>query len=139
MGLNDYARALLAWPGFAPSPRQTAKLEVLTVGELGFADGATLEQLWQRVRELGLQLCPLDLAPAWRLVYLDQPEEVETARHKAPRGSITVLSPPPSDADEFPKGFYLRRMDGQLWLRGYTCGLDVVWQPDAVLAALISP
>ncbi|MEI8095840.1 MAG: hypothetical protein WCG80_16645 [Spirochaetales bacterium] len=90
---NDYARTLFAWPGFAPSHRQTTRGEVLAVGELGFADGANLAQLWQRVRELGLHL-----GPAWRLVYLDQSEEVEIERHKAPRGSITVLSPRPSDA-----------------------------------------
>jgi hypothetical protein len=32
--------------------------------------------------------------------------------------------------DEFPKGFYLRRIDGVLWLRGYRSGPAHVWSPD---------
>ena len=35
-----------------------------------------------------------------------------------------------SDDDEVPKGFYLRRIEGVLWLRGYRAGAEHVWSPD---------
>jgi hypothetical protein len=37
------------------------------------------------------------------------------------------MSPMLSPEDEFPKGFYLRRIKGELWLRGYRAGAEHVW------------
>jgi hypothetical protein len=134
---NLLAEKLFASEHFAPTKtRQVASVVEVTLAELGLPDGGDLTQIAARVLQLGLQACPLDLAPHWRLQYVDQPEEVETGKNKAPKGSITVLSPPLSDDEEFPKGFYLRRAGGRLWLRGYTCGMDVNWEPDAVVAVI---
>lgn len=42
----------------------------LSVGKLGFPDGATTRQIFERASELDLELCPLELGPHLRLVYL---------------------------------------------------------------------
>lgn len=105
----------------------------LTVRNIGFPDGATTAQIFKRANELGLELCPLELGPHLRLEYLDQPEGYlgkPFRQHQAPYGSITIASEMVSKDEEFPKGFYLRRIKGVLWLRGYRAGDKHVWEPD---------
>ena len=42
-----------------------------------------------------------------------------------------VPDPPPlDDTDETPKGFYLRRIDGVPWLRGYWSWPGHLWSPE---------
>ena len=92
-----------------------------------------LPSFMQRSAELGLSLCPLELAPHLRLQYLDQPEGYSghpPSQHRAPPGSITVASAQLSEDDDLPKGFYLRRIEGVLWLRGYRCGAEHIWSPE---------
>ena len=106
----------------------------LTVAELGLADGGTMAEILERAAARGLGPCPLELGPHLRLQLLDQPEGAigQHARpHAAPVGSITVVSAPlaPGD-DDVPKGFYLRRIEGVLWLRGYVAPDDHVWARD---------
>jgi hypothetical protein len=83
--------------------------------------------------EYGLDLCPLELGPHLRLQYREQPEGylgLPVRQHQAPSGAITIASAPLSDDDTVPKGFYLRRIQGVLWLRGYRAGADHNWEPD---------
>ena len=35
---------------------------------------------------------------------------------------------------DYPKGFYLRVVDGVTWLRGYRCDDEYVWPAGSVLA-----
>ena len=131
--LNAYAQDLFAHSGFttAPVTSDLATVE-LAVRSLGYARGATLAQLHERAAELGLGLCPLELGPQLRLHFLDQPEGHlghPASSHQAPPGSLTVASRPLTDDYETPKGFYLRRIDGVLWLRGYRCAPDDLWSP----------
>ncbi|WP_171027542.1 hypothetical protein [Pseudarthrobacter sp. NamE2] len=35
-----------------------------------------------------------------------------------------------SQDDEYPKGFYLRVVDGQKWLRGYQYDDEYIWSPN---------
>lgn len=105
----------------------------LTVRDLCFPQGATSVQLFNRASELGLELCPLELGPHLRLQYLDQPEGYlgkPLRQHQAPYGSITIASKIFTEDEDFPKGFYLRRIDGVLWLRGYRAGRQHVWNPE---------
>jgi hypothetical protein len=69
------------------------------------------------------------------MLFLDQREgaAVSTAREGAPPGAITVASSPLDDSDETPKGFYLRRADGVLWLRRYWSSSGHIWSPEDVL------
>ncbi len=131
--LNQAGQTLFAHDEFQTSEiisvRQTVEISVCN---LGYAQGATMTQIHERSAELGLTLCPLELGPHFRLQYLDQPEGHwghPPSQNRAPPGSITVASPQLTD-DDLPKGFYLRRIEGVLWLRGYHSGTEHLWSPD---------
>lgn len=136
--LNDYAGILLQSEGFPTTPPGSrADVLELPVSGLGFATGATLAELAERARGLGLGDCPLDLAPWLRLTYRDQAEFADVGKNQAPAGSVTVVSAPLRADDEFPRGFYLRVLAGEPWLRGYVCPADHVWRPADRLAFLV--
>ena len=48
---------------------------------------------------------------------------------EAPQGAVTVASPVADPDPGQPKGYYLRNVGGQLWLRGYICDDEYIWQP----------
>jgi hypothetical protein len=135
--LNQAAESLFADHRFTPHDQQRViEIAARSVAELGFDDGGTYEQLVTRARELGLVECPLELGPHLRMQFLDQPEGapgLPRTRHQAPPGSITIASTPLDDQDETPKGFYLRRINGALWLRGYWSWAGHIWNPQDVL------
>jgi hypothetical protein len=126
--LNEAGRTLFAHGKFTTSPASFSLATVeLAVANLGYERGATFAQIKARAAELGLMMCPLELGPHLRLHLLDQPEGhlgQPPSKHRAPPGSITVASDPLSDDYETPKGFYLRRIEGVLWLRGYWSAPD---------------
>ncbi|QSO45827.1 helicase [Alicyclobacillus mengziensis] len=133
--MNESAERLFADDKFSTSDTKYIVQTVeLTVRDLGFPDGATMNEIFNRATDLGLALCPLELAPHLRLAYLDQPEGYlghPLTQHQAPSGSITIASAMLTEDDDFPKGFYLRRIHGLLWLRGYRADhLQHLWNPD---------
>lgn len=133
--LNDYARILLESERFPVSPPglRADVLEVAVAG-LGFPAGATMDELRGRAGELGLGDCPLDLAPWLRLTFRDQQAFADTGKNRAPAGSVTVVSAPMHADEAFPKGFYLRVLAGEPWLRGYVSPADHRWCPEDRLA-----
>jgi len=136
--LNQAAEALFGDRRFTVlSHPQVLEIVPVSVADLGFGEGATYAQLAARALESGLVECPLELGPHLRMQFPDQPEGAvgrPATRGRAPPGSITVASPPLDDADETPKGFYLRRADGVLWLRGYWSWPGHLWGPERVIA-----
>lgn len=134
VSLNESADRLFASDRFTTAPMRQALTTVeLTVRDLGFPQGATTAAMYARAATLGLSLCPVELGPHLRLKYLDQPEGYwgqPLRQHQAPSGSITIASAPLIPDDDFPKGFYLRRIQGELWLRGYRAGPEHVWNAD---------
>lgn len=129
--VNDLGERLLASDKFTTSKAKHLLQTVeLTIGNLGFSNGATTPEIFKRATELGLGLCPCELGPYLRLVYLDQPEGSlgnSVRSNQAPSGSITIASAPLIEDHSFPKGFYLRRIEGVLWLRGYVADDRHVW------------
>lgn len=120
ISMNTQAETLLT---VLPEPvRKPVNLSTVTlsVRQLGFSSGTTSEGLYARACKLGLSLCPLEPAPYLRLQYLDQPEG----------HWIIVASIPPSGRNGLPTGFYLRRLEDGLWLRGYTADPEHVWDPE---------
>lgn len=105
----------------------------LRVAELGLPGGGRFAQIVRRAARRGLDVCPLELGRHLRLALLHQPESVSekpAARGRAPVGSITIASGELSSDDNLPKGFYLRRIRGVLWLRGYRSWADHFWSPE---------
>ncbi len=132
--LNEAAKVLFASDRFITSDMRTHLRTVeLQVRNLGFPQGATTSDLYTRAMRLGLRLCPVELGPHLRLQFLDQQEGFlgqPVWKHRAPPGSITIASEPLSEDYEFPKGFYLRRIKGTLWLRGYWSGDEQIRDPE---------
>lgn len=102
-----------------------------TVADLGRPDGAVLSEILELGLQQGLLLCPADTGPYLRLTLADQAPSTDAVMSsgKAPDGSLTVASEALSDDVDYPKGFYLRVVEGQLWLRGYRCDDEHVWSP----------
>ena len=72
-----------------------------------------------------------------RLAWSDQPmsrNSVLSGTHEAPDRAVTVLSEILEENDTFPKGLYLRNVDGVLWLRGYTCDAEYRFPADTLFA-----
>ncbi|WP_145318535.1 helicase [Paenibacillus xylanexedens] len=131
--LNKYGEQLLYDDRFiVSSTKQSLQTVELTVRQLGFSDGASTFQLFRRANDLGLECCPVELGPYLRMQYLDQPEICSTnisEGNKAPSGSITIASAALTEDIDFPKGFYLRRINDKLWLRGYLADDLHIWSP----------
>ncbi len=74
-GVGDQAADVLDAPAFrVATAKAEVDLVVLSVAELGSgAEGAPLAKIHVRAAQLGLQLCPVEVAPELRLQYLDQP------------------------------------------------------------------
>lgn len=121
ISLNAQGERLMTEVPFtrSESPCRLETVE-LTVRQLGFPEGATSAEIFARAGELGLELCPLEVGPYLRLQYLDQPQGFW----------ITIASQKPAEPADVPSGFYLRRLEDGLWLRGYTASPDHLWDAD---------
>lgn len=114
----------------------------ITLANLGFAQGATITKICERAFLLGISPCPLELGPHLRLQYLDQPEGHighPLSQHRAPPGSLTIASHQITGDDDIPKGFYLRRINGVLCLRGYRSVPDHIWDLEDHFVFTVSP
>lgn len=136
--LNANAESWLSHPDFPFGVVPPVELVIATVSELGFPEGGTRADLESAAHTQGLEPCPAMAALALRLAWIDPPEGRLAREHRAPDGSVTVMSlpflpvPPGEPGDEY--GFYLIRAEGQLWLRGYVAPADHIWAPQDVLA-----
>ncbi len=130
--LNAHAETLVADSTFDDSGSpDVIHLVECSVGDLGLPEGATLSQIYDRAQSRGLHLCPPMTAPYLRLALRSQASASDTglSSGRAPSGSLTVAAPAFRDDDEYPKGFYLRVIAGQQWLRGYRCDDQHLWSP----------
>ena len=132
--LNESARVLFASDKFITSDvRSHLRTVELRVRNLGFPQGATPSDVYKSAIRFGLRLCPLELGPHFRLQFMDQPEgflgqPVWQNRH--PPGAVIIASEKLSEDDKFPNGFYLRRIKGTLWLRGYWSAREHICDPE---------
>lgn len=138
--LNESAPTLLAHRCF--EAREPERLDVVrcSLAQLGLAGGGTLAEIFAAARARGFAPLPADAGPYLRLAYRDQeqaPDSVLSAE-RAPTGAVHVFSQPLSAEDEYPKGFYLRVVDGITWLRGFRCDDEYVWPADSVFALRVA-
>lgn len=130
--LNTYAETLLDDAVFDGTEVETIVIVQCTVKELGLARGACLPDILAAARGHGLLPCPPIAGPYLRLAMQDQataPDSV-MSNGRAPAGALTIASEPLRVGEDYPRGFYLRVVDGQPWLRGYRCGDRQPWSPD---------
>lgn len=141
--LNQSARELFTDERFTTSatPYVLETVEC-SVAELGLPRGGRSSNVLERARTKGLSVCPLEVGPHLRLQFTDQAEGAlghPPTEHRAPKGSITVASALLAVDADTPRGFYLRCIEGTLWLRGYRCGADHVWSPEDVFVFSRTP
>ena len=107
---NKYADTLFDHPQFTPSENsEFVKLVILKPSDLGLDNPCSFSELVKRASALGLRPCPLYLAAFLRLEYLEQ----------ASGPYLTIASIKPENDENYPNGFYIRNIEGTLWLRGY--------------------
>jgi len=116
--IPDNVKFMLHSPDFSTSKESGSEtLITLTVADLKITGQTTLENIYKRAEELGLELCPAEVGPSYRLQYLDQP-----------MNDWRVIGMKPiSGADRGPRVFYLYRLDAGSWLCGVWAGPDSEW------------
>lgn len=137
IGLNPSAEKLLTDPRLIISSKsQLITLQVMPVAALHLTKPATLPNILGAAQEQGFKLCSLEMALYCRLFWKDQPVSNDNVmyRHKAPDSSVTIASQVITSAVDQPKGFYLRNVNQKLWLRGYICDDDFIWNPNDLFA-----
>lgn len=107
---NHYAETLFNHPNFLPQPEvEKVKLVRTTLSVLGLEGTCSFDEFASQVCLKGLKFCPLYLAAFLRLEYLEQPEGPH----------LTIANEILESDNSYPKGFYIRKNEGELWLRGY--------------------
>ena len=96
------------------------ELVVVSVAELGFAEGATFAQIVERAQQLGLEVCPAEVGPALRSAYKDQP-----------KGEwLRIAMKPIAGSGGGLLVFNVEHDDGGLWLSTLWFGPQCVFNPD---------
>lgn len=103
--ISDWANDLLKKITVCPI-EVDAELVVASVADLGFPNGATRKEIYERAAELGLKLCPPEVGPQLRLQYNDQPGGEW----------LLVAMEPITDSHGRPDVFDVARGSDGLWL-----------------------
>ena len=121
INISDYTKSMLKNREFVPGKNpEEATLIRLTVADLGFKSSATTDQIYERAQILGLELCPADTGPNYRLKYRNQPlNEWICMGMKQIAGS-----------GGYPRVFGLGRSEGGLWLYDTLAGPGYKWGPE---------
>lgn len=116
--ISDWASDILGKPAFKTAAEKTeVNLVVVSVAELGFKQAARRDQIYDRAKEFGLQLCPPEVGPQLRLQYRDQPLNEW----------LFIGMEPIADSDGFLRAFDVLHDGDGLWLH-CCCGLpDDLW------------
>ncbi|BDZ64609.1 hypothetical protein [Agromyces mangrovi Wang et al. 2018] len=130
--LNEHADTLLAGSAFDGRAARSITVSECAVADLGLPDGAPLSRIFEAARLQVFSLCPADTAPYLRLAVRERVGSTGSLRStgRAPDGALTVASDLISDNDAYPKGFYLRSVGDEPWLRGYRCDEEHIWSPE---------
>ncbi len=92
----------------------------LTAGDLGLRDRSTTEEIYARILELGLELCPPEVGPHYRLAHLDQ----------AMDDWVNIGMKPFANQGGCPYVFYVGRDSDGLWLDYDWVVPGNTWGPD---------
>lgn len=131
IGINEYGMNLLDSPLYAfESKEQSIHIREVSLGELGFSNGATYGQIEEWVRSSEFAYIPINFAPYIRIAYRNQKSIEKSFAGQHPPDGIIIFSKPLKKAESFPKGFYIRKIKGKLWLRGVVCSTDYHFPPD---------
>ena len=124
--LSEYAKDMMQKIGTREHPaleeKEMFSLVRLKVGDLGFPQGKypTTDEIYKRIEELGLELCPPETGPQYRIKYTNQP-----------MGELfRVGMKQIADRDDHPYVFSLLRREDGLWLDVYWAIPTYEWYPE---------
>ena len=116
--ISNWGNDILGKPAFKAATEKTeVDLVNISVAELGFKDGATRKDIYERAISLGLELCPNEVGPQLRLQYKDQPNGEW----------LRIAMEPITDSDGYLRVFLVVHDDDGLWLDGYYGRPDNFW------------
>jgi len=101
--------------------KEEADLVSFSVDQLGFPKGATLQQIYDKAKELGLELCSPQVGPELRLAYKDQPMNEW----------LIIAMEVISDRDGNPTLFSVGRNSDGEWLDNSHGRLAIKWDSDS--------
>ena len=135
--INHDAEQYISHPRFSAEQPGEMTAAVASPDELGLENGASLDELFRHIQETPFDPCPPDTGFFLRLAWTDQPQSgnsILTGTHGSPDQAVTVLSGILEQDNAFPKGLYLRKVNGSLWLRGYVCDFTYRFPGNALFA-----
>jgi hypothetical protein len=120
INIYGYAEDMMKSKDFTTLEKaESADFVRLKIGDLGFPKNKypTTDEVYKRIEELGLELCPAETGPHYRIKYADQPlnEWVRIGMKQ-----IAVR-------DGRPNVFHVERHVAGLWLIGNVANPDVDW------------
>lgn len=126
IGLNEFALKFINHNEFKLSPAKEKLHTVeISVNDLGFPNGANINEICQKAHEFDLKICPHELGIHMRLQYVDLSQPIDPPKGKWQN----IILQGHFDELGFTLGFYLRRREDGFWLRGYRACLDYQWDP----------
>jgi len=121
ISISDYAKSMIDNSDFITSKKsEEMTLVRLTVADLGFKTRATTDKIYERAEALGLELCPSEVGPNYRLQYKSQPLSEW----------LYIGMKQITDSHGYPRVFKLERRDGGFWLNHSWATPDSEWGPD---------
>ncbi len=115
--IYSYAQQILNKIEALKSPEQIS-LVSFSVEQLGFPNGATLQEIYDKAQSMGLELCPPQVGPELRLSYTDQPNNEY----------LVIAMEAITDADGGPGLFGVDRFDSEPYLGNFYGGLGFRWR-----------
>lgn len=125
--VNRYAETFFAHPAFSTEKPEEMTIAIVSLQEIGLENGATWDEIFHHIEKSDLKPCQPNAGLFLRIAWKDQPKSQNTilsGTHCSPDQAVVVFSEQMETDDRFPKGLYLRNVDGRLWLRGYVCDSD---------------
>ncbi len=118
--ISTYAEDMFRNPAFVtPADQEAVDIIRLKVGDLGFTNYATTQQLFERIKEYGLELVPPEVGPRYRLAHMDQPV-----------GDWVYMGMEPITGRRGdPDVFRVERSEGRRWLHRTWADPDSEWAP----------
>lgn len=117
--ISDHAGQMLEKTVFSGEAHKY-ELVSFTVASLGFPNGATTVEIWAKGQELGLELCPAEVGPNFRLQYQDQPNDEY----------LWLAMDTITGADGYPDVWIVYRGHGEVWLDDYWAKPGSRWYAD---------
>lgn len=109
-GVSDWTKDIMSKAEFVVSNKESKEdLIILTVKALGFPNGSTVKEIFERAKKFGLELCPPETGPQLRLQYPEQPVNEY----------CLIGMEPIAGSDGGPGLFYVSRDDDKPWLRSH--------------------